>query len=197
MDGTQGESALGSQGSRVGDEDSTLKGISFAAMSAAGPSGARHEHLRSFLRIKRKWVVNRLLRVLETFLGRALGGDLPGGAHWVLHSQLTFLCKPGSDTPRPIRVGDHLRRLVGKRLLVKFGARIRKVMLGFLQFGVSVPGGAEALIHVRHTVEEVAALGGLGAVAVVDVDLINCFGMFECPRLWTLWGNTCRNWSHG
>ena len=182
VDGSQGESALGSQGSRVGDEDSALKGISFAAMSAAGPSGARHEHLRSFLRIKRKCVVNRLLRVLETFLGRALGGgDLPGGAHWILHSQLTFLCKPGSDTPRLIRVGDHLRRLIGKRLLVKFGAKIRKVMLDFLQFGVSVPGGAEALIHTRRTVEEVAALSGLGAVAVVDVDLINCFGMFEWP----------------
>ena len=46
-----------------------LKGISFAAMSAPGPSGARHEHLRSFLRIKRRCVVNRLLRVLETFWG--------------------------------------------------------------------------------------------------------------------------------
>ena len=38
VDGSQGESALGSQGSRVGNEDSALKGISFAAMSAAGPS---------------------------------------------------------------------------------------------------------------------------------------------------------------
>ena len=54
-------------------------------------------------------------------------------------------------------------------------------MLGFLQFGVAVPGGAEALIHARRTVEEMALRGGLGAVAVVDVDLINCFGMFEWP----------------
>ena len=29
--------------------------------------------------------------------------------------------------------------------------------------------------------EEVALRGGVGAVAVVDVDLINSFGMFECP----------------
>ena len=96
-------------------------------MSAAGPSGARHEHLRSFLRIKRECVVNRLLRVLETFLGRALGGDLPGGAHWIL----TFLCKPLTDAPRPFRVGDHFRRLIGKRLFVNFGAIIKKMMLGF------------------------------------------------------------------
>ena len=138
VEGSQGEDAL--------------KEISFAAMSAPGPSGAPHEHLRSFLLIKRKCVVNRLLGVLETSLGRALGGDLAGGAHWVLHSQHTFLCKPGSDTPRPIRVGDHLRRLVGKHLLVKFGARRRKVMLRFLQFGVAVLGGAEALIRARRTV---------------------------------------------
>ena len=96
---SQSENVLGGQGSRAGDEDSALKGVSFAAMSAAGPSGARHEHLRRLLRIKRKCVVNRLLRVLETFLERALGGDLPGGAHWMLHSQLAFICKPGSDTP--------------------------------------------------------------------------------------------------
>ena len=83
VDGSQGENALGGQGSRA-DEDSALKETSFAAMSAAGPSGA-------------KCVVNRLLRVLETFMERALGGDLPGGARWILHSQLTFLCKHGSD----------------------------------------------------------------------------------------------------
>ena len=75
----------------------------------------------------------------------------------------------------------HLRRLIGKRLLVKFGARIQKVMLGFLHFGVAVPGGAEVLIHARRTAEEVAFRGGLGVVAVVDIDLINCFGMFEWP----------------
>ena len=165
-DGSQGENALGGQGSRAGDGDSALKEISFVAMSSAGPSGARHEHLRIFLRIKRKCVVNRLLRVLEILMETFLGGDLLGGAHWILHSQFTFLHKPGSDTPRPVRVGDHLRRLIGKRLLVKFGARIKKVMLGFLQFGVAVPGRAEALIHARRTVEEVALRDGLGDVRV-------------------------------
>ena len=46
---------------------------------------------------------------------------------------------------------------------------------------MAVPGGAEALIHERRTVEEVALRDGFGAVAVVDIDLINCFGMFEWP----------------
>ena len=96
--GAKAKARLDSQGSRVGNEDSALKGISLAAMSAAGPSGARHGHLRSFLRTKSNCVVNRLLRVLETFLGRALGGDLLGWPHWILHSQLTILCKLGTTS---------------------------------------------------------------------------------------------------
>ena len=74
-------------------------------MSAAGPSGARHEHLRSFLRIMRKCVVNRLLRVLETFLGGAQEGDLPGGHTGFCTINSLFLCNPWSDTLRPFRVG--------------------------------------------------------------------------------------------
>ena len=201
MDGGQGEGALGS---RAGDEDSALKGISFAAMSAPGPSCARYEHLRSFLRIKRKCVVDRLLRVLETFLGRALGGDLRCRAHWVLHSQLTFLCKPGSDTPRPIRAGDHLRRLVGKHLLVKFGARIRKVVLGFLQFGVAVLGGGGGggggvkLSSMRGALWRrwrcvVAWERWLWWTSTSSISS----GFSSGLRHWTLWWNTCLFWSHG
>ena len=163
--GAKAKARLDSQGSRAGDEDSALKGISFVAMSAAGSSRAPHEHLRSFLRIKRKCVVNRLLRILETFLERARG---------TLDSALSTHLPSGSDTPRPIRVVDHLRPLIGKRLFVKFGAKIRKVKFEFLQYGVSVPGWAEALIHARRTVEEVAAWCGLGAVPVADGDIINC-----------------------
>ena len=47
VDGSQGVNALGGQGSRAGDEDSALKAISFAAMSAAGPS--EHHEFAEFL----------------------------------------------------------------------------------------------------------------------------------------------------
>ena len=114
-------------------------------------------------------------------MDRGLDGMLPETAKWILLTQLTFLSKPASDTPRPIRCGDHLRRMVGKRLLIKFGGRIRRLMLKMLQFGVAMPGGGEALIHARATVEDMAGLGQLGAIAIVDVDLVNCFGMFEWP----------------
>ncbi len=69
----------------------------------------------------------------------------------------------------------------GKRLLVRFGGRIRQLMPRMLQFGVVMPGGCEALIHARATVEHMAQQGQLGAIAIVDVDLVNCFGMFEWP----------------
>ena len=114
MDGSQGEGALGSQGSRAGDEDPALKGISFAAMSAPGPSGARHEHLRSFLRIKRKCVVNRLLRVLETFLKRALGGDCQVGH--------TGFCTLNSLSSARMGLTPHALSVLGIIFVVSFGS---------------------------------------------------------------------------
>jgi hypothetical protein len=62
-------------------------------------------------------------------------------------SQLTLLDKPGSYTPRPIRAGNYLRRVVGKRLLLDFAPRIRRLMLKFLQFGVAMPCGCETVIR--------------------------------------------------
>eukprot|EP00973_Karenia_brevis_P006339 862508-Karenia_brevis.AAC.1 len=52
-------------------------------------------------------------------------------------------------------------------------------MLDFGQFGVAIPGGAETLFHARSTIEDVAASGVLGPLAVVDVDLVNFFGTVE------------------
>ena len=51
------------------------------------------------------------------------------------------------------------------------------------QFGVSMPGGAEVLVHARSTIEELGSRGELPPMAVVDVDLINCFGTFEWPKI--------------
>ena len=42
--------------------------------------------------------------------------------------------------------------------------------------------------------EEVAAWGGLGAVAVVDVYIINCFGMFEWPATLDAVGEHLQTW---
>ena len=51
------------------------------------------------------------------------------------------------------------------------------------QFGVSIPGGAEVLVHARSRIEELGSRGELPPMAVVDVDLINCFSTFEWPKI--------------
>ena len=115
-------------------------------------------------------MVNRLLRVLGTFL------DLPREAHWVMQPHLTFLYKLGSDAPRSFEVG---KTLVRKRVIAKFGTKIKRspVWRGGVRrrrssHPLSTGGGG-------------ASCGEMGAVAVVDVDLINCFGMCVWPA--TLW----------
>eukprot|EP00973_Karenia_brevis_P076786 10665207-Karenia_brevis.AAC.1 len=47
------------------------------------------------------------------------------------------------------------------------------------QYGVAIPGGAEALFHARSTIEELAQTGSCGSICIIDVDLVNCFGRFE------------------
>ena len=51
--------------------------------------------------------------------------------------------------------------------------------MDFMQFGVQMPGGFEALYHARSTVEHCAEKGMLGELAVVDVDMVNFFGSVE------------------
>ena len=64
-------------------------------------------------------------------------------------------------------------------MLDKHAVRIRQTMRSDRQYGVLCPGGAETLYHVRATVEEVALMGGLGDLAILDVDMVNCFGSLE------------------
>jgi len=163
--------------------DNPLKGIRFPPMSGPGPSGARPEHTRELLSIRKRSVANRYLRLLGKFIDVGLEGRLPSTARWILGSQLTFIDKKGSSVPRPIRAGEYLRKIIGKSLLQRYNPLIKKLMLEFGQFGVSVPGGIDVLIHSRSTVEDLACKGLIDPLVVVDADLINCFGMFEWPSI--------------
>ena len=92
---------------------SPLRGVSFPPLSAAGAFGARPEHTKELLMVRKRSVSNRYLRLLERYVETALAGNLPPKCRWILSSNLSFLDKPGSMIPRPIRAGEHLRR-VGK-----------------------------------------------------------------------------------
>ena len=141
-----------------------------------------------------------LLRVLENLFGGVRWEEICRVGHtgFCTLNSLTFLCKPGSDTPRPIRVGDHLRRLIGMRLFVKFGARIKKVMLGFLQFGVAVLGGVEASQSMRGALWRRWHCVMARSRWLWWKSTSSIFFASECSsslQRWTLWGNTCLNWT--
>ena len=57
---------------------------------------------------------------------------------------------------------------------------IQKLMLSLRQFGVAIPGGAEALIHFRKIAEDLMQTPGFGQIlAALDIDLVNAFPSFE------------------
>jgi hypothetical protein len=131
------------------------------------------------LGVRKRSVSGRLLRLLGRFIDPALAGRLPQVARWILGSSVVFLDKKGTDTPRPIRVCEWLRKIVGKKGLRLHQNEIAKLMIRYGQFGNAMPGGGEALFHARDCIEELAATGAMGSIAVVDVDLVNCFPSLE------------------
>ena len=58
-------------------------------------------------------------------------------------------------------------------------AKLRPRFLKSHQWGVALPGGAEALVHWRSSVEELALQGKIGPLVVFDLDLKNMFGSVE------------------
>ena len=156
-----------------------LKGISFPPMSGTGPSNCRPEHMNEMLGTRKNALKRRLFRLLEEAVEKGLKGELPDTLRWILGSSATFLEKLGHETSRPIRCGEWLRKVIAKVFLRRHKLKIRQAMLRLRQFGVMIPGGAEALHHARTTIEEIAADGQLGPLVAVDVDMKNFFGSVE------------------
>ena len=91
-------------------------------------------------------------------------------------SRRIYIAKKSGAVPRPIRVGEIWRRLISKHLLHRHETRMRQCMIEACQFGVSMPGGAEALVRTRETIEgTIRANPDLGILVVIDVDFHNAF----------------------
>ena len=114
-----------------------LGGVSFPALSAPVPSGARPEHLNEALLAHRRHATGRLLRAIATLVERGKLGQLPASAHWITQSRLVFLRKDGSTSPRPIRIGEVWRRVIAKRLVYDSRDALRERFIGARQCGVS------------------------------------------------------------
>ncbi|CAI7855558.1 unnamed protein product, partial [Closterium sp. NIES-54] len=83
---------------------------------------------------------------LHALVNTMLGGKLPGSvANLLTASRLIALAKPGGGA-RPIAIGECLTRLAAKAALLIRREPVRDFFLP-LQYGVAVPGGAEAVIH--------------------------------------------------
>ena len=101
--------------------------------------------MKDMMATSKRALRSRLLKLLEQAIERGIAGNLPEACRWMLGSSAVFLTKPGKDAPRPIRCGEWLRKVIAKVLLRCHRNKIRKKMLGFMQFGVQLPGGCEAL----------------------------------------------------
>ena len=161
---------------------SALKGVRFGALSGAGPSGMRPEHLESALLVSRRSVTARLLRSIAGLVSAAQRGALPESAHWLTQSRLVYLKKPSSDTPRPIRVGEVWRRIVGKRLVSDNRAALQEIFLKARQCGVAMPGGCEVLIHARRCLDRILASLD-DPYVMLDLDLRNAFPSLEWSEI--------------
>ena len=80
----------------------SMSGIRFPAMSAAGPSGARPEHVKEMLAIRRRSIANGLYKAISALRKAGEKGSLPECARWILGSRLVFLKKKAGPKPRPI-----------------------------------------------------------------------------------------------
>ena len=157
---------------------SALKGVKFGALSGAGPSGMRPEHLDCALLVSRRSISSRLLRGIARSVSAAGRGTLPESAHWLTQSRLVYLSKPSSSTPRPIRVGEVWRRIIGKRLVADSRDALQELFLKARQCGVAVPGGCEVLIHARRCLDSILA-SSADAYVMLDLDLRNAFPSLE------------------
>ena len=172
--------AAASRVDAVGDE---LRKIRFKPLSAAGPSGRRPEHLKEMAGVRRHRAGRRFVRALAAFTIAAVEGGLHPTARWILDSQLVYLRKKKGPAPRPVRIGEVLRRLVAKHNCARHASAIRKGLLLRRQVGVSVPGACESLVHVQREAERLLRSGAHGQWVAIDLDLVNCFCHFEWPAV--------------
>ena len=124
-----------------------LEGVRFGALSAPGNSGARPEHLRDAITCKPRASAAQLGRAISSLSQKACAGLLDDTCRWILESRLVFFRKKSGTVPRPIRIGELWRRTIAKKMANDFRPELRSLFLKARQFGIAIPGGTEALIH--------------------------------------------------
>ena len=123
--------------------------------------------------VRRHRAGRRFQRAVAAFHIAADDGRLHDECRWILDSQLVFLKKKRSKVPRPVRIGEVLRRSVGKANCRRHAGQIRSQLLRRRQVGVAVPGACEGLVHTQRAAEALLRTGAYGPWVVADLDLVN------------------------
>ncbi|CAI7854850.1 unnamed protein product [Closterium sp. NIES-54] len=134
----------------------------------AGPSGATFEHLREAALIHSA-VSSHLHALVNTILRGKLRNEV---GELLTASRLIALDKPDGGT-RPIAIGECILRLAAKAAHTQLAEAAREFFLP-LQFGVVVPGGAEAVIHIVRTFTSANQ-----EALVLQADLANAFNSVD------------------
>ena len=123
-----------------------------------------------------------LLRALAKVFASIGTGGLPDEARWLTGTRLCWQRKK-KGKPRPIQMGEVLRSAYAKHLVHKHRGRLQVTCLKMHQWGVGMPGSAEALSHWRCTIEELIRDGTIEPMLATDLDLVNMFGSVEWPAI--------------
>ena len=119
---------------------------SFPAGSAGGLDRLLPQHLKDMISKSSGDGGYQLLTSVTCLCNKMLKGDIPPDITSALYgASLMAFSKPNGGV-RPIAVGNTLRRLTAKAAAFSVKEKIRS-KLSPLQLGVSVSGGAEAIVH--------------------------------------------------
>ena len=94
--------------------------------------------------------MNKFMRANTDAQNSTASGTLPqDGLSWIMDSGVVHIAEESSVFSGPIRMGEIWRRLLSKHLLHRHDVKVRRTMVEACQYGVSMPGGAEGLVHTR------------------------------------------------
>lgn len=128
------------------DPTSVMQGIkAFPPGSSAGMSGLRPQHLKELCSKTNGDAADKLLSSLTDFINIIISGKCPLSIRPIFFgANLIALTKKNGGT-RPIAIGDTVRRLISKIIVLKH----RKLSNIFkpIQMGFAIRAGCEAIVH--------------------------------------------------
>ena len=147
--------------------------LSFPGGSASGCDLLRPQYLKDLISKTSGESGSHLLTSITRMCNKMLRGDLPKDVLPIMYgASLIAFSKPNGGI-RPIAIGNTLRRLVAKAAAYTLKDTLKAKLFPF-QLGVSVSGGAEAIVHsVRSYCK--SKMESSDPIALLKIDFENAF----------------------